>query len=263
MDPLWSPIKQAGNLTDRIVARIEELIASERLAEGERLPAEREMASMLGVSRPALREAVKTLEARGRLVVRHGQGVFVRQDAASAMRARLSNLELTLGELFAMREVLEVSAAGWAAGAATDEELQSLAEVLAVEDAARAAPIDLERVGALDADFHLRIVEMAKNRFLSQMVGVLQEMLASGMETTLSVPGRLEQSRHDHLALYEAISTGDADAARDAAFVHIDGARRAAFERVRRESIELDGAGVPVAPEIGLDGDTAPTVALG
>ena len=60
------PIKEAGNLTDRIVVRIEELIANEKLAEGERLPAERDMARMLGVSRPALREAVKTLEARGR-----------------------------------------------------------------------------------------------------------------------------------------------------------------------------------------------------
>jgi len=255
VDPLWSPIKQAGNLTDRIVATIEDLIASERLAEGERLPAERDMASMLGVSRPALREAVKTLEARGRLVVRHGQGVFVRQDAAGAMRARLSNLELTLGELFAMREVLEVSAAGWAAGAATAEELQSLADLLATEDAARQDPLDLKRIGSLDANFHLHIVEMAKNRFLSQMVGVLQEMLAAGMETTLAVPGRLEQSRHDHRALYDAIRAGDADAARRAAFVHIDGARRAAFERVRRESVLLDAAN--------SDSDPARTVALG
>lgn len=263
MDPLWSPIKQAGNLTDRIVSTIEELIASEQLAEGERLPSEREMASMLGVSRPALREAVKTLEARGRLTVRHGQGVFVRQDAASAMRSRLSNLELTLGELFAMREVLEVSAAGWAAAVASDEEVESLAELLAVEDRARTAPLDLARVGALDAEFHLRIVEMARNRFLSQMVGVLQEMLAAGMETTLSVPGRLEQSRHDHHALYASIRSHDPAAARDAAFVHIDGARRAAFERIRSESVGLEDETAAAPRRRGRSGGATAGAVLG
>lgn len=240
MDDLWSPIREAGNLTDRVVARIEDLITGERLAEGERLPAERDMAKMLGVSRPVLREAVKTLEARGRLVVRHGQGVFVSQGAAAAMRARLTNLEVTLVELFGMREVLEVSAAGWAADAATLDELEELTNLLAEQDAARQPPLDIDLVGKLDAQFHLRIVEMAKNRFLSQMVGVLQEMLAAGMETTLAVPGRLEQSRHDHHELIEALRRHDADAARKAAKRHIDGARNAAIGRVRAESTELE-----------------------
>lgn len=240
MDLLWSPIKEVGNLTDRIVLRIEELIASQQVLEGERLPAERDMAQMLGVSRPALREAVKILEAGGRLVVRHGQGVFVSQDAAGAMRARLTNHELTLSELFAMREVLEVSAAGWAATAATDEEVEVLAGILAREDAVRKPPIDWKQVGELDAEFHLRVVEMAKNRFLLQMVGVLQEMLAAGMETTLTVEGRLEQSRHDHRAMYEALRRRDPDGARSAANHHINGARQAALERVHYDMNRLN-----------------------
>jgi len=232
---MWSPIKEPGHLTDRIVARIEDLIGSELLSEGQRLPSEREMASLLGVSRPALREAVKTLEARGRLVVRHGQGVFVRQNAVSAISERFANLEVTLSELFAMREVLEVAAAAWAADAATDDEIALLAVLLREEKEARMPPVDFERIGKLDAEFHLGIVEMAKNRFLSQMIGVLQEMLAAGMETTLTIPGRLERSRRDHEALFRAISNRDPDAARTAAFRHIDGARAAAIERVRRE----------------------------
>ncbi|MDA8291400.1 MAG: FCD domain-containing protein [Actinomycetota bacterium] len=239
MDAIWTPIKEAGNLTDRIVARIEELITSNQLSEGERLPAERDMARMLGVSRPALREAVKTLEAHGRLFVRHGQGVFVRQDAPSAMRSRLANLELTLSELFAMREVLEVAAAGWAAESTAESEIGELEDILHAMDAARVEPIDFRHVGRLDAEFHLRIVEMARNRFLSQMVGVLQEMLAEGMETTLAVPGRLGQSRHDHDTLIDALRRHDAEAAREAARHHIAGSRRAALERVRAGSEEL------------------------
>ncbi len=247
MDAIWTPIKEAGNLTDRIVVRIEELITNDQLSEGERLPAERDMARMLGVSRPALREAVKTLEARGRLVVRHGQGVFVRQDAPSAMRSRLANLELTLSELFAMREVLEGAAAGWAAESATESEIGELEDILHSMDAARVEPIDFSHVGRLDAEFHLRIVEMARNRFLSQMVGVLQEMLAAGMETTLAVPGRLGQSRHDHDALIDALRRHDAEAAREAAHRHIAGSRRAALERVRQGSDQL-ATNAPTGP---------------
>ncbi len=255
MDLLWSPVKEAGNLTDRIVMRIEELITSQQVVEGERLPAERDMAQMLGVSRPALREAVKILEAGGRLVVRHGQGVFVSQDAASVMRSRLINRELTLGELFAMREVLEVSAAGWAASNATEADIDALAILLAKEDAVRQAPIDWKQVGELDAEFHLRVVETARNRFLSQMVGVLQEMLAAGMETTLTVPGRLEQARHDHRALLEALRQNDPEAARSAAQHHINGARLAAVERVRDEMDRLTGAGLGAGLGAGTEAD--------
>ncbi len=240
VNPIWSPIKEAGNLTDRIVVRIEELIEGEQLFAGERLPAERDMARMLGVSRPALREAVRVLEARGRVSVRHGQGVFVSQDAADAMRARMANLELTLSELFAMRDVLEVAAAGWAATSASPADLEALEALIAEMDAARADPVDFSHIGRLDAEFHLRIVEMANNRFLSQTVGVLQEMLAAGMETTLAVPGRLGQSRRDHFSLVAAIRRGDAEAARAAARQHIEGSRQAALSRVRTP--EGDGA---------------------
>lgn len=253
MDLLWSPIKEAGNLTDRIVMRIEELISSQQVLAGERLPAERDMAQMLGVSRPALREAVKILEAGGRLVVHHGQGVFVSQDAANVIRARLTNLELSFSELFAMREVLEVSAAGWAASAATEADIEALATLLANEDAARQAPIDWKQVGQLDAEFHLRVVETARNRFLSQMVGVLQEMLAAGMETTLTVPGRLEKARHDHRALFEALRRNDPDAARNAAKLHIDGARQAALDRVHDEIVKLAEKGLGVGADADAD----------
>ncbi len=245
MDPLWSPIKETGSLTDRIAERIDTLITKQQLAPGARLPSEREMARMLGVSRPALREAVKVLAARGRLVVRHGQGVFVGTGDTDSLRGRLLGLEVDLIELYAMREVLEVPAAGWAALRATAEQIDELANALAVAEEARTDPIDFARLGKLDAEFHLLIVKLAQNRFLSGTVGVLQEMLAAGMETTLTIPGRVGQSRRDHRAIFEAIARRDPDAARAAALGHIEGARDAAVERVRLDSrpLSMDGSG--------------------
>lgn len=243
MDPLWSPIKESGSLTDRIAQRIDTLISRQQLEQGARLPSEREMARMLGVSRPALREAVKVLEARGRLVVRHGQGVFVGSGETDPLRSGLLGLEVNLAELYAMREVLEVPAASWAAGRATPEEIAALSDALDLEEQARIDPIDYERLKKLDAEFHLRIVELAKNRFLSRTLGILQEMISAGMETTLTIPGRVGQARRDHRAIFDAISRQDPEAARAAALAHIQGARDAALERVRMESRRrLDGS---------------------
>ncbi len=250
MTDLWQPVKPPGNLTDRIVARIEELLADDEIEPGGRLPAEREMARLLGVSRPALREAVKVLEARGRIVVRHGQGMFVARTAPEAVAARLASLEVSLQELFEMRLVLEEPAAAWAAEKATPQDLAALAAALAAEEPARQEPIDFDRLKALDAAFHLRIVEVAKNRFLRQTLGVLQEMLDSGMETTLKIPGRVPVAGADHRRIFEAIVARDPDAARAAVRNHIVGARDAAMRRIR----ESGSGGVDlVAPAHGGD----------
>ena len=232
MTDLWQPVKVPGKLTERIIARIEELLVTDSVSPGGRLPSEREMARLLGVSRPALREAVKVLEARGRVVVRHGQGVFVANEAGDAVARRLAHLELTLRELYDMREVLEVPAAGWAAEGATPHGIARLAAALSAEEAARTEPIDFDRLGKLDAAYHLAIVEIAENRFLRQTLSVLQEMLAAGMETTLTIPGRVESSRMEHRRIFEAIVSRDVDAAKAAAAAHIAHAREAALARV-------------------------------
>ncbi|MBM9461857.1 FadR family transcriptional regulator [Aeromicrobium sp. YIM 150415] len=225
----WNRLGESS-LTARIKDEIVRWIEAEGLAPGDRLPAERQMAQNLGVSRPSLREAVRTLQSEGRLVVRHGQGVFV-AEPRSAAELRRSLLEATHSseELFAMREVLEVPAARWAA------EGQNLAALQRVErahdlllEASQGSPPDFEELQRLDMDFHLKIVQASGNRFLEQTQGVLNSMLAEGMQTTLTVPGRLERSREDHRRILDAILSGDGAAAARAARRHVRGAATAA-----------------------------------
>src|ERR1700687_5864049 len=104
---IWRPIGERGHLYERIVAQVEELIDSKSLHPGDRLPPERELAIFLRVSRPSVREALKILEARGRLCVRHGQGVFIADGLGTAdeMSSLLTSKKLSLQEIFAMREV--------------------------------------------------------------------------------------------------------------------------------------------------------------
>lgn len=231
---MWQPISQQGSLSDRIVDQVEQLIRNESLKPGDRLPSEREMAQLLGVSRPSLREAVRILEARGRLAVRHGLGVFVQAPRSEReLRAALGEIELTLNELYAMREVLEVPAAGWAADGIDAEQLRDVRTKLdTLNSAGEAATIDYDELRRLDADFHLAIAVAAGNRFLRQTSGVLHDMVVSGMETTLLIPGRIEIARTDHERIYACLAEHDAAGARRAARAHIRGAHSAAARRL-------------------------------
>lgn len=243
---MWESMAQVGTISDRIERQVIELIGSERLKPGDRLPSERALTALLGVSRPSVREAVKSLEARGTLVVRHGQGVFVASPQSQRdLRAALVQQEVTLAELFAMRELLEVQAAGWAATARDDVRLSAAEIVLKqLTTAVATQDPDFELLQRLDAAFHLRIVEAAGNRFLNQTLGVLQQMIAAGMETTLRLPGRLARSHEEHRKLMAALAAGNASAARQAARRHIRRAHSAALARL---ASQLDAAS-PTVP---------------
>lgn len=230
----WQPVSERGSLSALIVSRIEKLMAEERLSPGDRLPPEREMALMLEVSRPSLREAVRVLEARDRLVVRHGQGVFVQQPRSErALRQALDSADTNSVELFAMREVLEVPAAGWAAERITAAALQALRATLDEMGALIDGPdpIDFARLADLDVEFHMAIARSAGNRFLHQTSGVLHNIISSGMETTLTIPGRVQLSRRDHEKIYAALQVHDPTTARRAARAHIRAAGAAAVRR--------------------------------
>ncbi|MFC7406405.1 FadR/GntR family transcriptional regulator [Georgenia alba] len=230
-------MSQAGNVSQRIVAQIEAMLARDELKPGDQLPTERDMASLLGTSRPSVREAVRILQAQGRLIVRHGRGVFVAESQTRrALGAALSNPEVDLGELFAMREVLEVPAARWAAERITDEQVDSLNQILVELDAAFDDDSgEFQRLARLDATFHLAIAQAAGNRFLRQTTDVLHDILIEGMKTTLLIPGRREKARKQHERIVAALQRRDPAAAGRAAAAHIRSAHAAATERIAAE----------------------------
>lgn len=234
---MWRKLGR-GSVARQVEEQIVAVIDSGELSPGDRLPPEREFAEMLGVSRPTVREAVGSLKARGRVTVVHGRGVFVADpETTRELRSALDQETITADELFAVREVLEVPAAGWAAA---EQDAGRLGHVRAALDALNAAadrePRDFAELQRLDAAFHMAIVEAAGNRFLRQTQGVLQEIISRVMETTLVVPGRLEKSREDHERIMAALLAGDSAAARAAARRHVRGARRTALRHLRADA---------------------------
>lgn len=229
----WHALGQGGLIT-RIREEILRMLAGQDLLPGDQLPSERELATTLRVSRPSVREAVRTLQAEGRLIVRHGRGVFVAEPTSrQRLRAAMAELDHDLGELFAMREVLEVPAARWAAERRDETALAAVQHAHeSLERALDREPLDYNELRRLDAAFHLRIVQAADNRLLEQSQAVLTELLSMGMRTTLEVPGRIAQSKSDHQTILAALLAGDADAAAQAAGAHVRGARDAANARL-------------------------------
>jgi GntR family transcriptional repressor for pyruvate dehydrogenase complex len=246
----WQPVG-GGTLNSRIRLEILRYMTSHQLAPGDRLPSERELAATLRVSRPSLREAVRSLQAEGRLVVKHGQGVFIAEPSAQrSLRESMARLDHNLSELFAMREVLEVPAAQWAAQRKDHAALEAVQTAFAKLDSALAEePRNYDTLQQLDAEFHLRIVQASGNRLLEQTQGVLNELLRTGMQTTLAIEGRAEQSRQEHQRILDALFRGDRTAAARAARAHVQSAREAANRRIQAVTAESIAAAEAIASQ--------------
>ena len=221
----------------RVAGQIEQFVAGNELAPGDRLPGERELCDLLGVSRASVREALRSLETRGVVRVQHGKGVFVAApDEGERALQRFSRLrEVGLEELFAMREVLEVPAAGWAATEASEEQLASLIATFEQHELAVRTQAAPQQLRVMDARLHLQIAEYANNRFLTMTQSILQEMLGRSMDTTLSVAGRPARSVREHAEIVNALVAHDPARARAAARRHIRSTRQAALRRVAEE----------------------------
>jgi GntR family transcriptional regulator, transcriptional repressor for pyruvate dehydrogenase complex len=230
----WRWVGSGQPLFTRVAEQVERFIASNGLAPGDRLPGERELCVLLGVSRTSVREALRSLQARGVVDVQHGKGVFVAKpgDGDAGLRRLALLREIGMEELFAMREVLEVPAAGWAAAAVTEEQLRALDQTFQDLEQAVLGRRPPQELQVLDARLHLLIAEYASNRFLAMTQSALQEMLVRSMETTLAIPGRPARSVREHAEIVQAIAARDPARARAAARRHIRSAHRAAVRRV-------------------------------
>ncbi|MEC3978670.1 GntR family transcriptional regulator [Amycolatopsis sp. H20-H5] len=188
----------------RVRDELRERILTGRLKPGDRL-VERELAEGLGVSRVPVREAIRSLEAEGFLMVTSPRRVIVRQLAHADVE-----------ELFDVREALEGLAAGLAAERATKPDLRRLERLLA--DAARATEGgDPARITTLNTRFHDEIVAIAGNSLLMTVLGPLEGRL----RWLTSQNEHFGELLDEHRRLFEAITSGESERARAFAVEHV------------------------------------------
>jgi len=224
-------------LYQRIAKHVRDLILSQRLQPGERLPAERELARMLGVSRVPIREAMRTLAAQGYIEVRRGQGMFVASSSVEATVDELTKELLRqrglLAELFAVRRLLEPASAQWAAARAGEEDVAKLEEIMAAMEAAGAIdPPDYEAIGKGDTELHVQIADAAANRVLIRIMQAIQDLHREQLETSLRYRDRVHETLKDHRRLVRAITAGDPVEAREAMIDHLTNSEAATMARI-------------------------------
>lgn len=206
---------QSGSRADFVYHSLRNAIWEGRFAQGERIR-EEDIAQNLGVSRTPVREALLRLQQRGLLVVRPGRGFAV---------AQLSNKQIS--DLYATREILEGSAARFAAQHATDSEIAMLYQLqkqLSREGHKLLALVTLNR------RFHQHIYEATHNQYLMEMLEVLNDSMALLQNLTVQMPSRHGQSDVEHLRIVRAIEKRDPDAAEKSARHHIQQAHKYRIE---------------------------------
>jgi len=219
-------------------ARIEQPRAHEYVAEqlrreimlgliqvGEKLPSERNLVQLFGVSRITVQQALNLLEAEGLVEAKrgHGGGTFVigaPWSAGSKQRLieRIRHDRAVIGEAVACRREVEPAAAAQAAGHRTEEDLSRLGDLLY---RARATDDDLEFTN-LDSQFHMSVAEASRNRFLRDVVERVRLAIADAILILPETPLWRGKSLREHQAILNAIGSQDADAARSAMGRHVD-----------------------------------------
>jgi GntR family transcriptional repressor for pyruvate dehydrogenase complex len=213
----------AATLPAQIEGRIAALIELGTLAPGARLPSERELARIFGVSRLAVREAAHRLEARGLVAVRRGAGSFVafRAPAAEPAEPRLP-ATADLDELADVRMLLEPAAADWAARRADGSSLAIMLRIAErFEQAAASGEPQFELLASADIELHLEIAQAADNGLLARLIEQLHALHRLQLEWSLRRPGRLGETAAEHRRLVDAIAAGDPAAAREAMVAHL------------------------------------------
>lgn len=199
-----------------VLESLRQSIRDGRFQPGQRMR-EADVAAELGVSRTPVREAFRQLQADGLLTMEPWRGVVV---------AKMDQQQLI--ELYAMRQVLEGTAAGLAARHAAKSQIAALGDIL---DASQ-SETDAAKLAELNRQFHQGIYAAAHNRFLLKALHALSDSMALLPSTTYALTDRPASALDEHRDILRAIESGDQQAAEDTARRHIAAAERARLKVV-------------------------------
>lgn len=211
-------------LSDQVASRLRQLMDERSLLPGEKLPSERELCTLLGVSRTVVREAVRSLAARGLLEVRQGGGTIVRTpdqtvltDMMSAMIRGNAN-GVSFSHVMEVRRLLEIEIAGLAADRHTAEDLAQLTRHL---DQLIARDLTAEQRASADVAFHAQLAVATQNPIYSVLLGSIAELLAEVRRVGFRLDTTPASAHNHHAAILERVRAHDRTGARRAMLAHL------------------------------------------
>lgn len=209
------PVAERRRLYQEVVEQVTSQILDTHLQPGDRLPAERDLARQLGVSRTAVREAIRTLHEKGLVEVRQGSGTYVRSPAPDSVSSSLAlylqtNVARYL-QLMDLRAILDVEIAGRLANRIDAADLTCLQSRIKRLHQLLDSP---EEYAAEDAAFHMDFYRAAKNDVLVMIMQPVMSLLVEAMTASFQEPGSAESSLRLHEQMVACIAAADAVGAR-------------------------------------------------
>ena len=213
-------------LSDEVRLRLLDLINSGALGPGEVLPSERELMERLGVGRPAIREAMQSLEGLGLIQIRHGGRARVAEPSvgrmveqvSETMKHVLANSPASLENLKEARALFEREMARIAAKRRSASDVERLEEIAAAQEQVVDNP---GRFRSLDGRFHREIAAISGNPIFAALVDALFRWLSDFHVDLVSVPGLERLTLQEHREILDGIARGDADRAAAAMADHL------------------------------------------
>jgi GntR family transcriptional repressor for pyruvate dehydrogenase complex len=221
---------RTSRLYEQIVQQIEDSVLNGSLKPGDQLPAERDLAQRLGVSRTAVREAVKALREKGLVEAYSGRGTFITDGTSQAARQSF-DLMVKIGQqdgsthLAELRLILEPGIAALAAARVQEPELVTMREAVATMDRSQRDPAAYIEA---DLDFHLALAEAAANPLILSLIDSIVGLLREQRIKIFNIEGGPQRGQVHHKRILEAVERRDPEMAR--------GAMRAHLEQVRQDS---------------------------
>jgi len=224
---------QSSRLYEQIVQQIEESVTQGALKEGDKLPAERELALQFGVSRTAVREAIKALQEKGLVEALPGRGTFITSGKSNQMRQSVDRI-LKSGAsdgtawLVEFREIVEPEIAALAAVRADKEAIAALRETF---QTMKSAMQDADTYIEADLDFHLALAEAAGNPLILSLIDSIVGLLRDERMHTFFVKDGPTRGQFHHQRILDAVERQNPDAARESMHAHM--------RQVREDSVKL------------------------
>ena len=217
-------------LHEQIALGVQQLIIESQIEPGARLPSERALAERFGVSRVTISEAIRSLEQRGLVERRVGDGTYVTDRTRSVFVESLQWLYRLRGctheDLMVLREMLEPDIAALAAERATPQDLALIKEYLEQTEESWIRG-DVDAHAAQDTGFHEALAAATQNELLMAVIAGLQSVLRSAIDVQYRASTKEEGGIRSHRPIYEAIAAHDPVGAREAMDEHLSFTRLA------------------------------------
>lgn len=221
---------QTSRLYEQIIEQIQNQIVEGKIRPGDRLPSERELAEQFGVSRTAVREAVKALREKRLVEIQPGRGTFITDITGSTsevMRDSLSlivkvGLDNNLDKLVQVRTLLEPGIAALAAEMATKADLETMQRTVEVMDAAMD---DADVFVEADLEFHLALARATQNPLIPILLDPIMDSLRGQRKRIFLVEGGPQRGQYHHKRILAAIIKHNPLAASKAMYAHLEQVR--------------------------------------